>query len=68
MLATTTEAEATPAEDVFVPLNLGLFCAIVIATLVGIPLYGYFMRNSSAFCLKSKNIFSRSFTPFANGV
>src|SRR5438128_7013608 len=40
MLATTTEA--TPTEDVFVPLNLALFCAIVVATIIGIPLYGYY--------------------------
>ena len=40
MLATTTEA--TPSEDVFVPLNFALFCAIVAATMIGIPLYGYY--------------------------
>ena len=40
MLATTTEA--TETADVFVPLNLALFCAIVVATIIGIPLYGYY--------------------------
>ena len=35
MVATTT------TEDVFVPLNFVLFCAIVAATMIGIPLYGY---------------------------
>jgi stearoyl-CoA desaturase (delta-9 desaturase) len=44
MLATT--AEATPTEDVFVPLNLALFCAIVAATMIGIPLYGYYFGFS----------------------
>jgi stearoyl-CoA desaturase (delta-9 desaturase) len=37
-----TTAEAPPTEDVFVPLNFILFCAIVAATVVGIPLYGYY--------------------------
>jgi stearoyl-CoA desaturase (delta-9 desaturase) len=40
MLATT--AAAPPTEDVFVPLNFALFCAIVAATVIGIPLYGYY--------------------------
>ena len=44
MLATTTEA--TPTEDVFVPLNLALFCAIVAATCIGIPLYAYYFGFS----------------------
>ena len=33
---------ATTTEDAFVPLNFVLFCAIVAATIVGIPLYGYY--------------------------
>ncbi|MDE3218433.1 MAG: fatty acid desaturase, partial [Nitrospirota bacterium] len=33
---------ATTTEDSFVPLNFVLFCAIVAATIVGIPLYGYY--------------------------
>jgi stearoyl-CoA desaturase (delta-9 desaturase) len=33
---------ATTTEDVFVPLNFVLFCAIVAATIIGIPLYGYY--------------------------
>ena len=44
MLAGTSEA--TPVEDVFEPLNFVLFCAIVLATLVGIPVYGYFVGFS----------------------
>ena len=44
MLATTTEA--APNEDVFVPLNLALFRAIVAATVIGIPLYGYYFGFS----------------------
>src|SRR3970282_574891 len=40
MLATTTEAEPISAE--FSPLNLALFCGIVAATMIGIPLYGYY--------------------------
>ena len=39
MIATTTED--TQTEDVFDPLNFVLFCAIVIATVIGLPLYGY---------------------------
>jgi stearoyl-CoA desaturase (delta-9 desaturase) len=31
---------------VFVPLNLALFCAIVAATVIGIPLYGYYFGFS----------------------
>ena len=34
--------DATITEDVFVPLNFVLFCAIVAATIIGIPLYGYY--------------------------
>jgi len=37
MVATTTATE-----DVFVPFNFVLFCAIVAATMIGIPLYGYY--------------------------
>ena len=44
MIATTTEA--APTEDVFEPLNFVLFCAIVVATIVGIPLYGYYFGFS----------------------
>lgn len=33
---------ATTTEDVFVPLNFVLFSAIVAATIIGIPLYGYY--------------------------
>ncbi|OGW51369.1 MAG: hypothetical protein A2V62_10465 [Nitrospirae bacterium RBG_19FT_COMBO_58_9] len=40
MPATTTAPP--PTEDVFVPLNFVLFCAIVAATVIGIPLYGYY--------------------------
>lgn len=40
MAATTIDTALT--EDVFVPLNFVLFCAIVAATVVGIPLYGYY--------------------------
>ena len=40
MAATTTDTTLT--EDVFVPLNFVLFCAIVAATIIGIPLYGYY--------------------------
>ena len=40
MLATTTEA--TPIRAPFSPLNFALFCAIVAATTIGLPLYGYF--------------------------
>ena len=40
MVNTTTAVP--PTEDVFVPLNFALFCAIVAATVVGIPLYGYY--------------------------
>src|SRR6478736_2919655 len=39
MLATTTEA--IPVKEEFEPLNFILFLAIVLATTVGIPLYGY---------------------------
>jgi hypothetical protein len=39
MLATTTEA--TEAKAPFSPFNFALFCAIVAASIVGIPLYGY---------------------------
>ena len=37
MVATTATSE-----DVFVPLNFVLFCAIVAATMIGVPLYGYY--------------------------
>ena len=40
MLATTTET--APAKAEFSPLNFALFCAIVIATTIGLPLYGYY--------------------------
>src|SRR5512147_3194496 len=47
MSATTTEAtEATRTQDVFEPLNFVLFLGIVVATLVGIPLYGYYIGFS----------------------
>src|SRR5678809_1065009 len=48
MSVTTTEAtaEITKTEDVFEPLNFVLFWAIVLATLVGIPLYGYYVGFS----------------------
>ncbi len=39
MLATTTET--TPTKEEFSPGNFMLFCAIVTASLIGIPLYGY---------------------------
>jgi stearoyl-CoA desaturase (delta-9 desaturase) len=32
----------TTSEDTFMPFNFVLFCAIVAATIVGIPLYGYY--------------------------
>jgi stearoyl-CoA desaturase (delta-9 desaturase) len=32
----------TASEDTFMPFNFVLFCAIVAATIVGIPLYGYY--------------------------
>ena len=44
MLATTTEA--TQTEDVFDPLTFVLFCAVVIATVIGLPLYGYYIGFS----------------------
>ena len=44
MLATTTEA--IPAKEEFEPLNFILFLAIVLAAIVGIPLYGYFFGFS----------------------
>ena len=44
MLATTSEA--IPAKEEFEPLNFILFLAIVLAAIVGIPLYGYFFGFS----------------------
>ena len=34
--------EATITKEQFVPLNFALFCAVLAATVVGIPLYGYY--------------------------
>src|ERR1044071_509893 len=41
MLAGTSEATST--EDVFEPLNFALFCAIVLATLVGFSLFDWIL-------------------------
>ena len=40
MLATASDA--TPTASPFSPFNFALFCAIVLATTIGLPLYGYY--------------------------